>query len=174
MPRTDLEGSAIKALDEKDRVGIPSRHTRWLTNEVVLAPGPSHHIEVRGLGEWEEYKAKLNARAARGPRQRKELLRHIVGHAQHVRIDGQGRIRVNADLLDWAKVAPRDSNGQDDSPREVKLIGMGDYLEIWSVSTYEKRRRELEVDFEATFDEMMMADEPAIMQPDETEGDGAE
>ncbi len=169
MSGTDLEGFATKSLDEKDRVGIPRRHTRLLTGEVVLSPGAPHCIEVRSVHEWEQYKALLKAAAARGPRQRREFLRHTVGHAVHVRVDGQGRIRVNPELLKWVGVPTE--HGEDS--RELKMIGMGDYLELWSCSGYESRRASSEADFEDTLDDILQ--EQAIgeaAQAPGSDGDG--
>ena len=151
MPGTDLEGFATKSLDEKDRVGLSPRHTRILSGEIVLSPGAPHCIEARSLPEWDKYKKLIKDAATRGPRQRRELLRHIVGHAVHARIDGQGRVRVNAELLKWAGVPTE--HGSDD--RELKIIGMGDYLELWSCSAFETRRASSEVDFEDTLDEIL-------------------
>ena len=172
MPRTDLDSSVIKALDDKDRVGMASRHARWLTTEVTLCPGPARNIEIRALPQWEEYKAELRERGSRGPRQVRDLVRHIIGHAQHVRVDGQGRIRLNADLRKWARIP--DAGGDEEARREVKILGMGDFLEVWSLPVYEQRRSEVEADFEATFDEMM-GEAPFEESGDGgREGDGAE
>ena len=169
MPGTDLEGFATKSLDEKDRVGIPSRHTRLLTGEVVLCPGAPQCIEVRSVHEWEKYKALLKAAAARGPRQRRELLRHTVGHAVHVRVDGQGRIRVNPELLKWAGVPTE--HGDDN--RELKIIGMADYLELWSCSGYESRRASSQAHFEDTLDDILQQ-QPVEQAAPAAGGDGDE
>jgi len=166
---TDLEGFATKSLDEKDRVGLSPRHTRLLTGEVVLSPGAPHCIEVRSVHEWEKYKTLLKAAAARGPRQRRELLRHTVGHALHVRVDGQGRIRVNTELLKWAGVPTE--HGSDS--RELKIIGMGDYLELWSCSAYESRRTSSEADFEDTLDDILQ-EQPAERAASAAGSDGHE
>jgi len=151
VPGIDLEGFATKSLDEKNRVGLPSRHTRVLSGEIVLCPGAPHCIEARSLSEWEDFKSLLMAAAARGPKQRRELLRHMVGHSVHVRIDGQGRVRVNGELLEWAGV-PTEHGSND---RELKIIGMGQYLELWSCAAYEARRQTGEADFEETLDEVL-------------------
>ena len=151
MAGTDLEGFASKNLDEKDRVGLSSRHTRLLTGEIVLSPGPAHCIEARSIHEWERHKTFLQAAAARGPRQRRELLRHVIGHAVHARIDAQGRVRVHPELLKWAGIPTQ--HGSDG--REIKIIGVGAYLELWSCGVYESRRQTSEADFEDTYDEML-------------------
>lgn len=157
MAHLDLEGSTTKQLDDKDRVGISPRHSRVLTQEVVLSPSPSPCIDLRDLHTWEAYKKRLQEKAAKGSRKHRQLVRHIIGDSRHVKIDGQNRVRVNPDLAEWASI-PTSGSGE---CREVKIIGVGDRLELWGAQVYRNYRDELKEDFESTFDEMMMDDEPA-------------
>jgi DNA-binding transcriptional regulator/RsmH inhibitor MraZ len=92
-----------------------------------------------------------------------------VGHAVHVRVDAQGRVRVHSELLKWAGIpAQHGSDG-----REIKIIGVGAYLELWACGVYESRRQSSEADFEDTFDEMLQ-EQSAQSGTATIEGDGDE
>ncbi len=168
MAHLDHEGSSVKLLDEKDRVGLVSEHARVLTQEVVLCPGPSRYIELRDLHTWEAYKALLKAKAAKGSRRHRQLVRHIIGDSRHVKVDGQNRVRLGSELVDWADISPHKA----DEDRPVKVIGVGDHIEIWSQPYYKSYRKELEGDFEETFDELMMDDVPVDSAEEAPESDG--
>ena len=54
----------------------------------------------------------------------------------------------------------------------MKVIGVGDHIEIWSQPYYKSYRKELEGDFEETFDELMMDDVPVDSAEEAPESDG--
>jgi MraZ protein len=140
---SDLEGSARKTLDEKDRVGLLSDHVAKLTNEVVLVPGAAPCVEVHPLSSWDPYRQRLTAAADRGPEQA-NFARHVLGNAQRARLDGQGRVRIEDELLRWARIPVRPVDG----PREVLLMGVGDRVELWDPGVWDAHRAQFQGSFE--------------------------
>ena len=51
--------------------------------------------------------------------------RLFYAQAQHVEFDSQGRIRIPAELLEWAKMG-----------NEVVLIGVQDHMELWDKNAW--------------------------------------
>ena len=140
-----LEGSARKVLDEKDRVGLLSDHVASLTNEVVLVPGAAPCVEVHPLHSWNRYRKRLIA-AADGAPAEANFARHVLGNAQHVRLDGQGRVRIEDELLRWAGIPVKPEDG----PREVLMMGMGNRVELWAPAKWETQRGQFVSTFETT------------------------
>jgi len=139
----DLEGSARKTLDDKDRVGLLSDHVAKLTNEVVLVPGAAPCVEIHPLSSWDPYRQRLTAAADRGPEQA-NFARHVLGNAQRARLDGQGRIRIEDELLRWARIPVKPEGGS----REVLLLGVGDRVELWEPGVWDAHRAQFEGSFE--------------------------
>jgi transcriptional regulator MraZ len=138
-----LEGSARKAVDDKDRVALLSGHVARLTNEVVLVPGAAPCIEIHPLESWRRYRKRLTEAADRGPAEA-NFARHVLGNAQRARLDGQGRVRIEDELLRWAGIPVRPGDG----PREVLAMGMGSRVELWLPERWASQRSQYETSFE--------------------------
>ncbi len=164
---TGLDGSARKNLDEKDRVGLLSHHVAELTGEVVLVPGAAPCVEIHPLPSWNRYRKHLSAAADRGPAEA-NFARHVLGNAQHVRLDGQGRVRIEDELLRWIGVAVKPTDG----PREVLMMGMGTRVELWSPAKWEEQRRQFEASFETTRASLFEGSAPQQGTDDADEDEG--
>lgn len=120
-------GSYIRTLDDKLRIAIPRplRDPLEATgNKVVyLGPGTESTINVFTQKTLEEMGEKLG-QAAPGPDQR-VFSRLFFAQVQPCELDGQGRIRLPAELQSWAKIES-----------EVVLIGVRDHIEIWGSATW--------------------------------------
>jgi MraZ protein len=128
-----FQGSSQLTLDSKGRLSMPSRLreslmafcdgrvtvTRHLDKCLLIYPRPT----------WEAKKAELSLL----PFEAREVVRMLTGKARDIDLDNAGRVLIPPEL--------RDSAGLD---RDVLLIGLGNYLELWD----QQRRLEQE---EATF-----------------------
>jgi len=120
-------------LDAKGRLAFPSRHRDRLlshcSGEVVATIDYRDRCLVfYPLPEWEEIERKLIALPDLQP-SAKRLKRLLIGHAQELQVDGNGRALVPPPLREYAGLEKR-----------VVLIGQGNKFELWDESLWEQRR----------------------------------
>jgi MraZ protein len=119
-----LTGKFTRSLDDKLRLAIPKplRDAMGCPREGALyvAPGTDGCLALYP----EEAFSQLAGRLARGSptgSQVRAFTRLFYARAQRAELDGQGRIRIPADLAELAGLAG-----------EVILIGAGGHLEVWA------------------------------------------
>lgn len=118
------------ALDAKGRFAIPAKHRDALAGRaaeteasppgaVVITADPSRCLLVYPRDAWEPIQARLMALSSFNP-QIRSLQRLIVGFADDVDIDGNGRILVPPALREYASL-----------DHHVVLVGQGNKFELW-------------------------------------------
>ena len=120
-------------LDAKGRLAFPSRHRDRLMSHsggelVATIDYRDHCLVFYPLPEWEEIERKLVSLPDLQP-SAKRLKRLLIGHAQELQVDGNGRTLVPPPLREYAGLEKR-----------VVLIGQGNKLELWDESLWEQRR----------------------------------
>ena len=136
-----LSGTYKYLLDPKNRIFVPSVFREELgASFVVTRSFRDKFLCFYSQRSWDEYIAPLKA----APRKTSEdTLRFLYRTAAEVTPDAQGRILLPQPLVEYA--------GLD---KNVYIIGVGDYGEMWSESSYlyktenenvEKMREELEL-----------------------------
>jgi MraZ protein len=108
------------SLDAKGRLAIPARFRDELAGGVVLTRGIDRCLSLYPLAEWEPLAAKVNALPLSDPDAR-AFRRLVFSEAVDLALDGQGRILLPPELRGYAGIE-----------REVVVIGVNAYLEIWS------------------------------------------
>ncbi len=121
------------SLDAKGRLAFPSRLRDRLQSFcggaiVVTIEYREQCLVIYPLPEWEEIERKLVALPDLQPGA-KRLKRLLIGHAQELQVDGNGRALVPPPLRAYAGLDKR-----------VVLIGQGNKLELWDESLWEQRR----------------------------------
>ncbi len=121
-----LTGTFARSVDDKQRLAIPKSLREALSpaKALYVAPGTDGSLAIY----TEESLARLADRLAQaspaGPEVR-AFNRMFFAQVQRVEIDGQGRIRLPAEL---AKLAGID--------REAVLLGVQDHLELWDAGRW--------------------------------------
>jgi MraZ protein len=131
-------------VDAKGRIAIPARQRERLLSAsaagLVVTINPRDHcLWLYPDSEW----AVIADRVARLPplkQQNQKLQRLLLGHAQEVEPDGQGRILLAPELRDYARLEKRGA-----------LVGQGRRLELWNESDWNSGR-------EAWIEEANLAD----------------
>ncbi|MDQ7988786.1 MAG: division/cell wall cluster transcriptional repressor MraZ [Candidatus Dactylopiibacterium sp.] len=129
-----FQGASVLSLDAKGRVTIPARHRDALMTlcggNLVLTTHPHGCLMVYPLPAWEPVRDALLAIPGidRGSQDLKRLL---VGNALDEPMDASGRVSVSASLRKWAKL-----------DKQVRLMGLGKYFELWSEDIWEQRQTE--------------------------------
>ncbi len=128
-------------IDEKGRLRMPSvlRNTHSKDNQVVITNGQfrgQRCLDLYTLDSWK----KLENRIAKLPSLKTEVQifqRFYLSGAQETVYDGNGRILLT---LSARKYANLDTN--------IVLVGMGEKIEIWSKSSWDRLYESLAGDFE--------------------------
>ncbi|MBQ7600371.1 MAG: hypothetical protein IJU57_06855 [Clostridia bacterium] len=125
-----LLGNYAHSLDTKNRIVIPSKMADELTGKLYIYPAISVKcIKLFNKTEWDKYIEMIYAL----PKDKEYKVRQmILPRTLEVIPDGQNRIPIAQNMLDHAGIAERD----------VYIIGMGEYCEIWDRKLYDEVQRE--------------------------------
>ena len=145
-----LTGTFKRSVDEKQRIAIPKKlRTAFLatTNSetettstskagLFIAPGTDGSLAIYTEESFSRLAEKLSGGSPTG-QDRRAFSRMFYARAQRVEMDGQGRIRIDPELV---KLAGLQS--------ECVLVGVGDRLELWDASRWEKYQEEQQAKFD--------------------------
>ena len=132
-----FRGVSQLALDAKGRLAIPAKHRDALARRapdaatpgtvagtVVITADPSRCLLVYPRAAWEPIQARLMSLSSFNPEIR-SLQRLIVGFADDVELDGNGRILVPPALREYASL-----------DHHVVLVGQGNKFELWDAAKW--------------------------------------
>lgn len=136
-----FRGRFRHSIDEKGRISLPSKFREVLRakygSESLVVTNMPECLVVYPVAEWkkiEEVLFKIPFTIKEG----REFLRYFLGSAEEVEPDKQGRLLLPQSLRSEIKL-----------DREVILLGMLTYFEIWNPQVLEERFKGIKDSFEA-------------------------
>jgi MraZ protein len=133
QPQTFYAGQFRHAIDEKNRLTIPSRWRRGEAQEFIVVPDPKQQfLAVMLPEEFARMITEAEASTQLSAPERRSFLRQLHARSQHGSADKQGRI-----------VLPEDLCKQLGLKGEVALVGGRGRFEIWNLDNW-KRAHEAE------------------------------
>lgn len=127
-----FRGASKVTIDDKGRMVLPTRHRQRVAerggNAVVVTVDRDGCLLIYPLPDWEQIERKLMSLPSLNERARR-LQRLMVGHANEMELDGQGRLALTPELREFAKLT-----------KHAMLIGQGNRLEIWDEQRWNERR----------------------------------
>ena len=128
-----VQNSRINKLDNKGRVSVPFTIRRELKygEPLILTRGLDPCVAVYTEEQWRKLMRKLDHLKPTKIEHRK-VIRRIVGDADRIELDEQGRIRIPSHLLEFAGIKG-----------ECRFVRMLDHFEIWNPETYEEHMKDL-------------------------------
>ena len=115
----ELLGEHHYQMDPKGRISLPAKFREAFKAGVHLTLGQEGCLYAFPREEWEGEKARIEERALADP-QTRGYNRVFFGNAEHVDLDGQGRLVVPRRLREKVRLG-----------RDVAVVGVSDRLEIW-------------------------------------------
>jgi len=115
------------SFDDKFRLTIPAKF-REIPEGAFVVKGLDRNLMVLPPEVFQVLLDHLAAMSITNPKVR-QLRQSILGFADKVMPDANGRILIQQNLRDLAGLK-----------REVVLVGMGDYFEIWSEELWQKQQ----------------------------------
>ena len=121
-----FQGASSLSLDAKGRLSVPTRHRDVLSataaGQLTITKHPHGCLMVFPRPEWEKFRERIAAL----PMAAQWWKRIFLGNAMDVDMDATGRVLVSPELRAGAGIS-----------RDVILLGMGSYLELWDKASYE-------------------------------------
>ena len=131
QPQTFYAGNFRHAIDEKNRLTIPSRWRRGESEDFILLADANHQfLLVMSHEEFDRMSSVAASESSVSARDRRIFSRHFHARAQHGASDKQGRL-----------VLPEDFCKQLGLKGEVALVGGRGRFEIWNLAALETRTR---------------------------------
>jgi MraZ protein len=128
-------GTYSPKLDDKGRLFLPAKFRDLLTEDVVIAPGQEHCLQVWSLAGFEEMTEGL-ARKSQADRTTRQYIRYLFSSSAQEAPDKQGRITLNTGMRAYAGLE-----------REVLVVGVLDHAEIWNPPAWAKQQAGAEESF---------------------------
>lgn len=120
-----FQGPAALALDAKGRLTVPARHREVLQamaqGLLTITKHPEGCLMVFPRPTWEGFRERVAAL----PMSASGWKRIFLGNAMDVEIDSSSRVLISPELRAAAGLS-----------RDVMLLGMGNYLELWDAASY--------------------------------------
>jgi MraZ protein len=129
-----FQGPSALTLDSKGRIAMPVRHRDVLATmgaaKVTITKNPPGGLLIFPPAAW----ADFSARVAALPMESSGWKRLFLGNAVEVEVDASSRVLVAPELRDFA-----------DLSRDVMLLGMGNFLELWDKRRYDEHEAQVVV-----------------------------
>ncbi len=127
-------------LDSKGRIALPARMRNagrgTVYSEFVVTKGLGGCIAVFPTEKFEEFVNNFDPQDLE-MEQTLNFYREFVSWAHFVQVDGQGRINVPKELLDYAGIE-----------KDVLILGIVDWIELWDPDRYRQNLEKSSLDYE--------------------------
>lgn len=127
---SSFKGSFNYTVDSKGRINIPAKMRKNLSPDAnesfVITRGFENCIFVYPNDEWAKREAELG-KLQQTNRDDRLFTRLLLQYAADVELDGQHRIVLTKELMEYAKI-----NG------DVLILGVFDRIEVWNPEEYKK------------------------------------
>lgn len=127
---SSFKGSFNYTVDNKGRINIPAKMRKNLApeanNSFVITRGFEPCIFVYPNDEWMKREAEIGKLQQTNPQDR-FFTRMLLQYATDAELDGQSRIILPKELMQYAKIE-----------NDVFILGAFDRIEVWSPEEYKK------------------------------------
>jgi MraZ protein len=127
---SSFKGSYSYSVDSKGRINIPARLRKYVSPEAndtfVVTRGFEQCLFVFPLDEWNRLEQSIRELSASNPKDR-FFTRTLLQYATESQLDGQARITVPKELLQFAAIET-----------EVLILGVLERMELWNPKVFQK------------------------------------
>lgn len=126
---SSFKGSYAYSVDSKGRINIPAKLRKYVSAEAndtfVVTRGYDQCLYLYPLDEWTRLEQEIRQLSSTNPKHR-FFMRKLLEWATESQLDGQFRIMIPKDLLQFAGIE-----------NDVLIIGVLEHIEVWNPRTYE-------------------------------------
>jgi MraZ protein len=127
---SSFKGSYLYSVDSKGRVNIPAKLRKHVSTEAndnfVLTRGYERCLFIYPQDEWQRLEQSIRQLSGTNPKHR-FFIRTLCQHASEVQLDGQSRITIPRELLEFSGIES-----------DVKIIGVLERIELWNPRQFEE------------------------------------
>ncbi|HLT48096.1 MAG TPA: division/cell wall cluster transcriptional repressor MraZ [Rubricoccaceae bacterium] len=146
-----FKGQAENSIDDKGRVALPAKMRRALSPEAketfVATRGLERCVFLYPLDVWERVEDQIGSLNT-FQRETRDFTRNILRWAEETTLDGQGRISLTKNLLDFAGLSA--GNGA-----KALFIGALDHIEVWDPDVFDAYLNEQPEEYETVAERVM-------------------
>ena len=147
-----LLGNIEAKVDAKGRVFLPAVFRKGLQTEreeslVMRKDVFQSCLVLYPESVWNAQMDQMRLRLSRWNKRQQQVFRKFVSEVELLTLDGNGRVLMPKRYLRMAEIE-----------QDIKFVGMGDVIEIWSCPKAEEQQMTPE-DFEQALEQMMEGDE---------------
>ncbi len=136
-----LLGSSNNRIDGKGRLVMPAKFRSKIGEIVCCTVSRNRSLAVYPMDEWAPYYEKIQALPSTD--EALKFKRFLLGNAEELPVDGQGRILIPEKLRKYANLVD-----------QVVVNGAGDHLEIWNSESWSAYNDENLENFDAYSEEV--------------------
>jgi MraZ protein len=135
-PNDDMfQGSTALTLDAKGRLAIPTKHRELMNGQsqgkLVLTGHPDGCLLLYQSPTFDEVRSRLMAVSDTNSRVA-SWKRVIVGMAENIEADAQGRMLITPELRKYAGME-----------KQLMMVGQGNRFEVWSESAWNQQLEQI-------------------------------
>lgn len=125
-----FKGSYEYSIDNKGRINIPAKLRKYVSPEAndtfIITRGFEKCLFVYPQDEWNKLENSIRALSPTNP-QHRFFMRVLLQQAVESQLDGQSRITIPKDLLQFASIED-----------EVTILGVLEHIEVWNPKEYKQ------------------------------------
>ncbi len=126
---SSFKGSYAYSVDNKGRINIPARLKKYVSPDAndtfVVTRGYEKCLFVYPLDEWNKLEQSIRELSTTNPKHR-FFMRTLLEKATESQLDGQSRITIPRELLQFAAIE-----------NEVLILGVLERIEVWNPTVYQ-------------------------------------
>src|SRR3989337_3031564 len=128
-----LIGQYVSRLTDKNRISVPKKIREELGEEMIIAKWYEGCLVLVSKENWQKLIKRLIGEAKLIISPVRDIDRFVFASAFEADLDGQGRFVVPESLINYSGIKD-----------EVVFVGLGDRVEIWRVTIWQKLEGEAE------------------------------
>jgi MraZ protein len=138
---SSFKGSYSYSVDSKGRINIPARLRKYVSTDAndtfIVTRGYDQCLYLYPLDEWTRLELEIRQLSSTNPKHR-FFIRRLLEWATEAQLDGQFRIMIPKDLLQFAGIE-----------NDVLIIGVLEHIEVWNPRIYEAYLKTQDESYEA-------------------------
>jgi len=126
---SSFKGSYAYSVDSKGRINIPAKLRKYVSPDAndtfIVTRGYEQCLFVYPLDEWNKLEQSIRELSTTNPKHR-FFMRTLLEKATESQLDGQSRITIPKELLQFAAIE-----------NEVLILGVLERIEVWDPKVYQ-------------------------------------